>query len=168
MRVPRDGTTRAFYGRAAGILRGLSVLTAPMTTPAPAMRGPTPMSWLLLVLGALGFAAAWTSLSLWNGASNGWMAVIGALDVAFLVRLGRWQGGMSRAALGVGALTLIVSLATWATIAGHLGRMFGLSPWASALRLGATHAWTLAGLAFTPADLAWLVAALVMAAVASR
>lgn len=168
MRVPRAGTTRAFYGRAAGILPGLSAMTAPMNASALPVRGPSPMSWLLLVLGALGFAAAWTSLSLWNNASNGWMAVLGAADVALLVRLGRWHRGLPRAALGGLALTLIVALATWGTIAGHLGRMFGLSPWASALRLGATHAWTLAGLAFTPADVAWLAAGLVLGVVASR
>jgi len=168
MWVPRSGTTPSFYGSPAGILRGLNAATVPMPTPALPVRGPSSISWLMLGLGTLGFAAAWISLSLWNGAANSWMAVVGALDVALLVRLGRWPAGLPRAGLGLLAHLLVVALAAWGSIAGHLGRMFGLSPWQSALRLGADHAWTLSGLAFTPTDVAWIAAGLVLALIASR
>ena len=166
--MPRAGTTPPFYGRTAGILRGVSTMTLPMPSPVLPAPGPSPMSWVLLVLGTLGFAAAWVSLSLWNDAPNSWMAVLGALDVALLVRLGRWPSGLPRAGLGLIAGGVMIGLAAWGTIAGQLGRLFGLTPWDSALRLGTTHAWTLAGLAFTPADVGWILAGLLLTLVASR
>lgn len=142
-------------------------MSSPTPRPRPAAT-PTPLAWALLLLGTLGFAAAWASLSLATGRTHAWLALLAALDVAVLLRLGRWQPGASRAIGGTLAWMAIVVLATWSVIAGHLGKVFGLTPWTSALRLGADHAWTLAGLAFTPADLAWLAAGLVAALFASR
>lgn len=128
----------------------------------------TGAAWALLALGIVGFAAAWASLSLATGRTHAWMALLAAADVAVLLRLGRWRPGGARAAGGALAWATIVVLATWSVIAGHLGKVFGLTPWASAMRLGADHAWTLAGLAFTPADLAWLACGLLLAMFASR
>ena len=41
-------------------------------------------------------------------------------------------------------------------------------PWDSSLRLGPDYAWTLATLANRPADVAWIAAALLFAAIAGR
>ena len=167
---PRGARARAGE-RAFRILTGVDTVAdsmpAPPSPPTPARR-PGGGAHALLLLGTLGFAAAWVTLSLTTGRTHAWMAVLAALDAALLLRLGRWPAGAGRALAGFAAWSVIVALATWLVIAGHLGKVFGLAPWTSALRLGADHAWTLAGLAFTPVDLAWLAAGAVVALAGSR
>jgi len=138
--------------------------------PSPALtRLATPwLAWALLALGTCGFAAAWITLGFFNGAQNSWMAVIGALDIAWMLRLGGWPRGPRRVAIAVVATACIVALANWGVIAAQLGLMLGLAPWDSALKLGFHHAWTLAQLANGAWDLAWLALALLVAALASR
>lgn len=126
------------------------------------------LSRSLLLLGASGFAAAWLMLALHTGRQHSWMAVLGALDVAIVLRLGHWRPGAGRVVLAVSATAAIIVLANWLIIAAHLGSMLGLLPWDSALRLGFHHAWTLAGLANGAGDVAWMAVALAVAAVSSR
>ena len=127
--------------------------------------------WLapaLLVLGSLGCAAAWILLALASDRQCSWMALLAALDAAFLLRLARMPAGRARmlaAVLGAGAT---IAVANWGIAAGQIGRAMGLLPWESALKLGSGYAWTLAGLANTPADLAWMGAGLLLAALAAR
>lgn len=126
------------------------------------------LSWLLLLLGACGFAAIWVIVGLYSDAQNSWMAVLGALDVAWMLRLGHWPPGPRRAALGVAATAATVLLANWGIISGQLGAALGLDPWNSALRLGLHHAWTLAQLANGVGDALWLGLALAAAALTAR
>ncbi|WP_224743908.1 MULTISPECIES: hypothetical protein [Lysobacter] len=126
------------------------------------------LSWLLLVLGVCGFAAVWVMLALYTGRQCSVMAILGALDVAIILRLGSWRPGPGRVTLAVLATTAIIILANWTIIAAQLGAMLGLSPWDSALRLGSHHAWTLATLANGTGDLAWLAAAWLVAAISTR
>jgi hypothetical protein len=123
---------------------------------------------MLLLLGTCGFAAIWIVLSLFNDAQNSWMAVLGAVDVAWLLRLGHCPGGPRRVALALLATAAIVVLANWGIIAAQLGAVLGLQPWESALRLGANLAWTLFQLANGAVDLVWYAIALVVAAFAAR
>ncbi|MBF6025802.1 hypothetical protein [Lysobacter niastensis] len=140
-----------------------------MTSPSPPpARSASWLSWLLLLLGTCGFTAIWVVLSLFNDAQNSWMAVLGALDVAWLLRLGRCPGGPRRMALAMAATVAIVAMANWGIIAAQLGAVLGLQPWESAVRLGPNLAWTVFQLANGAIDLAWCVAALVVAAFASR
>lgn len=125
-------------------------------------------SFMLLVLGVAGFAAAWAMVALSTGRLHSWMAVLGALDVVIVLRLGTWQRGVRRAVLAAVATALIAAAAHWWIIAAHLGAMLGLPPWSSAVKLGLHHAWTLAGVANGPADLIWLATAVIAAAIASR
>ena len=126
------------------------------------------LSWLLLLLGVGGFAAVWVIVGLYRDAQSSWMAILGALDVAMLVRLGRWQPGPGRAALAVVATAATILVANWGITSGQLGAVLGLLPWDSALRLGMNHAWTLAQLANGVGDALWLGLALVVAALAAR
>jgi hypothetical protein len=96
------------------------------------------------------------------------MALLGALDVAWILRLSGWPGGPRRALVGAIAAAVIVVLANWWIIAVHLGEVMGFDPLDSALRLGLNHAWLLAKLANGPFDLAMVGAALLLAAIASR
>ncbi|MDQ2702499.1 MAG: hypothetical protein M3Y70_06725 [Pseudomonadota bacterium] len=126
--------------------------------------------WLapaLLALGSLGCAAAWILLALSTGRLCSWMALLAAIDAALLLRLARMPAGFARTALAVLGTAAAIVLAYWGIIASQLARSVGVLPWESALKLGPHHAWTLAGLATTPADLAWLGVGLVLAAVLS-
>lgn len=96
------------------------------------------------------------------------MAVVAAIDAAVLLRLARMPTGWTRASWGIAATVLAIALANWGLAAAQIGRLVGLSPWESALRLGPSHAWTLVSLANPAPQLAWLLLALVVAAVASR
>lgn len=126
------------------------------------------LSWLLLLLGVGGFAALWVIVGLYSDAQSSWMAVLGALDVALLLRLGRWSAGPRRSALGVAATVVTILLANWGITSGQLGAVLGLAPWDSALKLGPHHAWTLAQLANGVGDALWLGVALGVAALAAR
>lgn len=139
-----------------------------MTPPAPPARRASWFSWLLLLLGACGFAAVWVLLSLYSGRQNGWMAVLGALDIAWMLRLGGWRPGPGRLVAGVAGTATIVIASNWFITATQLGAMLGLPPWDSAMRLGVHHAWILMQLANGAADLAWIAAGLVVAAWLSR
>lgn len=142
---------------------------SPETPPSPSVRW---LRWsyrLLMLLGACaGFAAIWVVLAWSNRSQCGWMAVLGALDVAWILRLSGWPAGARRAMVGVVATAGIIALANWWIVAVHLGEVLGFDPLQSALRLGAHHAWLLVQLANTPFDLAMVLAALVLAAFASR
>ncbi len=122
----------------------------------------------LLLLGTFGFAALWVLLSVSTHQQHSWMAVVGALDIAWMLRLGRWPRGALRIVIGLAATALIVLLANWWIIATHLSGSLGLSPWDAAVRLGWNHAWTLTQLANGTPDIAWVMTALVAAALASR
>lgn len=123
--------------------------------------------WLVL-LGGFGFAAAWVLLAHARGQTFPWLAVLAALDIALLLRMGRVRPGWTRAAWGFAATALTIVTATWGVIAALTGLPLGLLPWESALRLGPHHAWTLFSLAYGQLELAWFAAALVVAAVTSR
>lgn len=159
----------------AGILRGpvtpsptAHAMTAAPTSPAPARTRAGAVSWLLLLLGAGGFAAVWILLALATNRQCSWMAVLGALDIAWMLRLGQWPPGRGRRAVGVLATALMVVAANWFITAAQLGGMLGYDPLMSALRLGPNLAWTLAQLVNSATDVAWIALALVVAAITTR
>lgn len=139
-----------------------------MNTLASPARTRSWLSWLLPLVGTAGFAALWVLAALYADRQLSWMAVIGALDLAWLLRLGRWPSGPSRAIAAVAGTAAIVGLANWWIIAGHLAGALGLSAWDAAVRLGWSHAWTLAQIANGALDLVWIALALLVAAIVSR
>ena len=137
----------------------------------PAPQSSTRIPWLsplLLVLAVIGFAAIWSLVALQTNRQLSWLAVVGALDVAWMLRLSGWPARRSRMLAATVGTAVMAVVATWAIIAGQLGAMLGLKPWESITRLGSDHAWTLAQLANGPLDLAWIVVALVAAARVAR
>lgn len=122
----------------------------------------------LLLLASLGIAAAWVLLALALGRQCSWMALVAAADAALVVRLARLRPGGRRALWGVLATVLAIGAANWGLVAAWLGRNLGLLPWESMLKLGPEFGWLLMRLSNGPADLAWLAAGVVVAAVASR
>lgn len=141
---------------------------APTDRPAPANSRLSLYSWMLLCLGLFGFAAIWILAGLAVDRQLGWMAVLGALDLALMLRLGGWRPGWKRALAGTVGTALIVFIANWGIVAGQLGHPFGLDVPASALKLGPNLFWTVFQLASSGLDLLFMGLALAVAALASR
>lgn len=123
---------------------------------------------VMLLLGSVCFALVWALLAIYLGRQSSWMAVLGAVDSALLLRLGGMPRGTGRAALAVGATAAIILVFNWAIVATQIGMVMGLNPLDSALKLGMHHARTLASLANSGIDLAWMAAALVLAWLLAR
>jgi hypothetical protein len=131
--------------------------TAPRRIPA----------WLLpvmLVVASACVLVIWVTLALYLQRQTGWMALLVALDVVLVLRLGGMAPGPRRAALAALVTAAISALAVWTVPATHLGFAFGLAPWESVMRLGAHHGWTLVSLSTTPLDVVALVLAPLLAA----
>jgi hypothetical protein len=128
-------------------------------------------TWLgaaMALAGSTGIAAAWVAVSMLSASQCGWMALIAALDAAWLLRLGGATPGVARMVFGVIATALAIALAQWGIVSAHLAGMMGLGFLDTALRLGPSLAWTMAELANGPVDMAFLAIGLVLAAFASR
>lgn len=144
---------------------------APSERPAPpraAGQRLSLFSWLLLVLGTLGFAAFWALAAIAFDRQLGWMAVLGALDLAWMLRLGGWRPGWKRAAAAMSGTALIVLIANWGIVAGQLSGPFGLGIVDSAGKLGPNLFWTLFQLANGGVELMFMAAALAVAALTAR
>ena len=82
---------------------------------------------VLLVLGSTGVAAAWVAAAMVSETQCAWMAVVAALDAAWLLRLAGAPRGGTRMAAGVLATATAIVLAHWGIVSAHLAGMMGLS-----------------------------------------
>lgn len=156
-------------GRGAAILAGLMSRQSPLSpSPLAARWLVWPYRLLMLLAACTGFAAIWVALAWSSDGQCSWMAVVGALDVAWIVRLVGWPAGRRRALAAALATVALAIAANWWIIAVQLGAGFGLDPLDSALRLGIHHAWVLARLANGAIDVALIAAAPVVASLLSR
>lgn len=129
------------------------------------------VSWLwplMLLLGAGVALLAWVMLALMTGRQLGWMAVMVALELVFMLRLGTLRGGPLRVGLVVGGTLLVTALAWWIIASAWLGGSMGLAPLESALRMGPHLAWTLVGLANSLWDWVWVPVGMVVGAWLAR
>ncbi|MGN7832021.1 hypothetical protein ACTJI2_10440 [Pseudoxanthomonas sp. 22568] len=133
----------------------------PAAPSTPSSRWLTP---IILLLGGLCFSLIWVLLALYLGRQSGWMALLAALDAAVLLRFAGVRPGGRRALVAALATVAMAVLANWFIIASQLGFVLGLLPWESALRLGLSHAWTLAQLANGTLDWACLLVSPLLAA----
>jgi hypothetical protein len=160
---PREG-----YAVSLFTIKAAAILTIQIPTNDSAERRARWLAPTLLVIGSFGFAAAWVLLAFARDQQCSWMAILAALDAALLLRMARMPRGWLRATLAVVATASTIVLANWGIAAAQIGRTMGLLPWESMTKLGPFYAWTLANLANPPLDLAWLAAALVLAAITAR
>lgn len=126
------------------------------------------MAPALALAGSIGIAAAWILVAQATGRQSSWMAVVAALDAILLLRMGGCRPGAARAAWAVAFTVLAIALANWGIAADQVGRMLGLTPWGSMARMGPEYGWLLLRLANGAIDLAWMAAALVVAAAWGR
>jgi len=129
-------------------------------------------AWLLasglLLLGSLGFAAAWILIGTRYDSLCSPMAMLAALDATLLLHLARIRRGAARAVLAVTATTAMMLIAIGTLISARIGQQLGLSAWESAQRLGLESARLIAWMSLDQADLAWLLAGWVLALVLAR
>lgn len=121
--------------------------------------------WLwppLLLLAVVTATLAWLFVALLSGRQAGWMAVLAALEVGFMLRLGGVRPGPARVVVTVLGTLLVALAANWGIASAYLGGSMGLDPWDSALRMGPFMAATLFGLANGATEWLWLVVALVV------
>ncbi|WP_115527180.1 MULTISPECIES: hypothetical protein [Xanthomonas] len=127
--------------------------------------------WLwppLLLLGSVTALIAWLLIALALGNQAGWMAVLVALEVVWMLRLGTLRAGRLRIGVAVATTALIIVGANWGIASAQLGGSLGLDPWTSAQKMGPRLAWTLLQLANNAFDLLCYFAAVVMAWWAAR
>ncbi|WMJ67920.1 hypothetical protein [Stenotrophomonas sp. 24(2023)] len=138
--------------------------------PSNAVRART-VTWLwpiMLMLALFIAPLAWMLLALMSGRPLGWMAVVAALELVFMLKLGTLGPGRLRIALVVGGTVLVAAIANWAIASAWMGGPMGLTPWESALRMGPHLAWTLINLANGAAEWLWLAVAVVVGAWLAR
>ncbi|KQR11585.1 MULTISPECIES: hypothetical protein [Xanthomonas] len=127
--------------------------------------------WLwppLLLLGSVTALIAWLLIALALGNQAGWMAVLVALEVVWMLRLGTLRAGRLRIGVAVATTALIIVGANWGIASAQLGGSLGLDPWTSAQKMGPRLAWTLLQLANNAFDLLCYFAAVVVAWWAAR
>ena len=71
------------------------------------------LALLLLGLGCLGFAAAWSLLAGMQQSQVAWMAALAALDAAVMRRIGRMSAGWGRAMWAMAGTLATILLANW-------------------------------------------------------
>jgi hypothetical protein len=123
------------------------------------------LAWVwspLLLLGIVTATLAWLVIALLSGRQAGWMAVLAALELGFMLRLGKLRAGPLRVGLTVAGTLLVALAANWGIASAYLGGSLGLDPWNSALRMGPFMAATLIQLANGAAEWLWLGVGLVV------
>ncbi|WAT14375.1 hypothetical protein [Xanthomonas fragariae] len=127
--------------------------------------------WLwppLLLLGCVTALIAWMLIALTLGNQAGWMAVLAALEIVWMLRLGTLAAGPLRIGVALGATALTIVGANWGIASAQLGGSLGLDLSTSAQKMGTGLAWTLLQLANTGFDLLCYAAALLLAWWAAR
>jgi hypothetical protein len=115
-----------------------------------------------LLIGVVTATLAWLFIALLSGRQAGWMAVLAALELGFMLRLGNLRAGPLRVVLTLAFTLLVAVAANWGIASAYLGGSMGLDPWDSALRMGPFMAFTLVQLANGAGELLWLGVALVV------
>lgn len=126
------------------------------------------LRWLwpafMVVVGILGMATLWTVVSMTSQQPCAWLALVAAADIALLLRLSGAPGGHIRRILAVLGTLAAIAFSYWMIVASQMGQVMGMTPMASALRLGPSLAWDLTRMSFGRWDIPMLLVALPMAA----
>jgi hypothetical protein len=92
----------------------------------------------MLLLGLLVAPLAWMVLALMTGRQVGWMAVLTALELVFMLRMGTLGPGRLRIVLVVLGTLLVAAVANWTIASAWMGGSIGLDLWDATMRMGRT------------------------------
>jgi len=120
----------------------------------------------LLLLGSLGFAAAWILIGNRVGSLCSPLALVAALDAALLLHLARVRRARVLLALMVTLGAALLAIA--GLVMFRAGQTLALSPWEVLQRLGLEGIALIAEMSVTQVDLGWLLAGAVLAVVLAR
>lgn len=129
------------------------------------------VTWLwpfMLLLGLFVAPMVWVLVALMTGRQVGWMAVVTALELTFMLRLGTLGPGRLRVALVVLGTALVSAVAYWCIASVWMGGSMGLNPMDAVLRMGPHLAWTLTSLANGAMEWIWLAVGVVVGAWLAR
>jgi hypothetical protein len=135
----------------------------PPTIATPATKSRIFLPVLFALVGVFGMAAVWVLVALIVDRQSAWMAILAAIDIAFLLRLGRAAPGSQRAMTAVLATLATIVIANWGIASTQIGMAMGFGVIESIARLGTDFAWTIADLANNGVELAFYGVALVVA-----
>ena len=79
--------------------------------------------------------ALWSAINLHNGRLNGWMALPTALDAVLLLHLAGSRRGLVSQLLASLATIVTAGIAVWITAGTRIGRVMGMSPADSLVRM---------------------------------
>jgi len=116
-------------------------------------------------------ARARTVTWLWpmmTGRQVGWMAVLTALELVFMLRMGTLGPGRLRIVLVVVGTLLVAAVANWTIASAWMGGSIGLDLWDATMRMGPRLAWTLITLANGAVEWLWLAVAVAVGAWLAR
>ena len=122
----------------------------------------------LLILAVSGAAAAWLIVAVMTEGRAGWMGLLVAVAMAFVLRIGQFPSGASRAVLAAFATAAGIVASDWLVAALPIGMALGQLPFVAARHMGLDFVWTLTCLGNTPLD--WILGgvALLLAAWLAR
>jgi hypothetical protein len=92
-------------------------------------------------LGVLGMVGIWLSIALSRDQACLWLAIVAALDIAFVLWLSGMQPGVKRATASIIGLTLIVFGSQWMIAAIMFGSAWGIDHFGAAQVIGKVLAW---------------------------
>ncbi len=101
------------------------------------------------------YIVAWMGVAAWLDGFHGWMALLATPTVIAVLRLSRVPTGAARGVLAAIATLAAITLANWIVVAIPFADSSGLTPLATAMRIGPHFLWTLLRLAHSPLDWFW-------------
>jgi hypothetical protein len=116
-------------------------------------------------LGVLGMVGIWLSVALSRDQACLWLAIIAALDIAFVLWLSGMHAGARRAAANIAGLILIVFASQWMIAAIMFGSAWGIDHFGAAQVIGKILAWEFTRLRLTQTDYVFFGLSLLLAAV---
>jgi hypothetical protein len=103
-------------------------------------------------LGVLGMVGIWLSIALSRDQACLWLAIVAALDIAFVLWLSGMQPGVKRATASIIGLILIVFASQWMIAAIMFGSAWGIDHFGAAQVIGKVLAWEFTRLRLTDID----------------
>jgi len=129
------------------------------------IRPPVPhayLVWILLLLSVAALFHLWLLIALRLQQPSGWMALVSALAITPILRLGPLLVGWLRITVGISLTVLLSAAVYWCLAAIWMGQVLGVPLWESVFRLRPYLAWVLLTLNVSWMEGFWLILAVIL------